>query len=120
MLTFVIAQRTIIHQRSGYKQKIPRSRTLTSVYDRYLEDILAPAEIIGKRTRFLQNGSQILKVHVSEDSHQFLDERKEIIENLYYQLTHRRINIEFKPQYEFSMLSKKTNRKRRRRQQRRE
>lgn len=49
------------------KQKRPRSRTLTSVYDAILEDLVFPAEIVGKRIRVKLDGSQLIKVHLDKN-----------------------------------------------------
>jgi small subunit ribosomal protein S7e len=95
--TFVVAKRTIVHKRSDYKQRIPHNRTLTSVYDSILDDLLNPGVIIGKRLRIRLNGSQLVKVHVNEDSQKYLPaERVSLIENLYFALTNRKIAVEFR------------------------
>ena len=46
---FVLAKRTIINKKADFKQMIPRNRTLTSVYDSMLEDLIFPANVIGRR-----------------------------------------------------------------------
>lgn len=53
--------------RTKNKQKRPRSRTLTSVYDAILEDLVFPAEIVGKRIRVKLDGSQLIKVHLDKN-----------------------------------------------------
>lgn len=53
--------------RAANKQKRPRSRTLTSVYDAILEDLVFPAEIVGKRIRVKLDGSQLIKVHLDKN-----------------------------------------------------
>ena len=50
---------------SRVKQKRPRSRTLTNVHERILEDLVFPTEITGKRTRVSVDGSKLLRVYVS-------------------------------------------------------
>lgn len=45
----------------------PRTRTLTAVHDGMLEDVVYPAEIVGKRVRYRLDGSKIIKVHCSSD-----------------------------------------------------
>lgn len=42
------------------------SRTLTWVYDAILDDLVFPAEIVGKRIRVKLDGKQILKVHLDK------------------------------------------------------
>lgn len=53
--------------RNPLKQKRPRSRTLTTVYDNILEDLVFPAEIVGKRIRVKLDGSQLIKVHLDKN-----------------------------------------------------
>ena len=62
-----VAQRRVLPKptrNSRVQQKRPRSRTLTSVHDRILEDLVFPTEIVGKRTRVAVDGSRLLKVYV--------------------------------------------------------
>jgi small subunit ribosomal protein S7e len=54
-------------RKSRVKQKRPRSRTLTNVHEKILEDLVFPTEIIGKRTRVSADGAKLLKMYVSDD-----------------------------------------------------
>merc|ERR1712137_1328196 len=59
-----VANRTILDKnfrRKGLKVR-PRTRTLTSVHESILEDIVGPTEIFGKRTRVSVDGSKIMKI----------------------------------------------------------
>jgi small subunit ribosomal protein S7e len=40
---------------------------LTSVYDAILEDLVFPAEIVGKRIRVKLDGAQLIKVHLDKN-----------------------------------------------------
>ena len=64
----IIAQRTILPKNvsRSITQNGPRarSRTLTSVHDSILEDIVAPTEIVGKRIRYKTDGTKVLKVYL--------------------------------------------------------
>lgn len=67
-----IAERKILpkpqrNTRNPLKQKRPRSRTLTAVFDAILEDLVFPAEIVGKRIRVKLDGSQLIKVHLDKN-----------------------------------------------------
>merc|ERR1712087_268988 len=62
-VTFV-ANRTILDEnfkRKGLKVR-PRSRTLTSVHESILEDVVGPTEIVGKRTRITADGTKLMKI----------------------------------------------------------
>merc|ERR1711972_519201 len=59
-----VANRTILDKnfrRKGLNVR-PRSRTLTSVHDAILDDVVGPTEIVGRRTRISVDGSKLLKV----------------------------------------------------------
>eukprot|EP00408_Alexandrium_pacificum_P057326 CAMPEP_0171171386 /NCGR_PEP_ID=MMETSP0790-20130122/9191_1 /TAXON_ID=2925 /ORGANISM="Alexandrium catenella, Strain OF101" /LENGTH=193 /DNA_ID=CAMNT_0011636239 /DNA_START=64 /DNA_END=645 /DNA_ORIENTATION=- len=61
-----MANRTILDKNFKRKglQVRPRSRTLTSVHESILEDVVGPTEIVGKRTRVSVDGSKLLKVYL--------------------------------------------------------
>merc|ERR1711881_231543 len=42
----------------------PRSRTLTAVHEAILGDVVYPANISAKRTRYLQDGNKLIKVEL--------------------------------------------------------
>ena len=61
-----IAQRRILpkptRKANKLKQKRPRSRTLMAVHNSILDDLVYPAEIVGKRIRIRLDGSRLFKV----------------------------------------------------------
>lgn len=103
---FVVNQRVIINKKSDFKQRIPRSRTLTSVYDSLLEDLLVPTYVIGKRTCIRLNGQSYYKIYVNDVHQEALKNRIDTIEKIYYQLTNRKTSIEFRPEQSFASIKK--------------
>lgn len=94
--TFIVAHRTLLNKKSAQKQKIPRNRTLTAVYDSILEDLISPGIIIGKRQRYHLDGSQHTKVFLNEESRAFLESKTHLIAQIYKQLTNRKVSFEFR------------------------
>ena len=66
-----IAQRRILQKptrkANKLKQKRPISRTLVAVHNAILDDLVYPAEIVGKRTRIRLDGSRLFKVHLDKN-----------------------------------------------------
>ena len=102
--TFVVAKRTVISKWSDYNQKISKSRTLTDVCDAILEDLLTPGQIIGRRMRVRLNGTHLYKIHVSDDSKPYLQDKVETITQIYHALTNRKIAIEFRAELNFAKV----------------
>ncbi|KAK7571955.1 hypothetical protein V9T40_014427 [Parthenolecanium corni] len=85
--------------RTKNKQKRPRSRTLTHVYDAILEDLVFPAEIVGKRIRVKLDGKQIIKVHLDKTQQTNIEHKVETFASVYRKLTGRDVSFEFPEPY---------------------
>merc|ERR1711982_71767 len=102
----VIAQRRILPKPSSkmknpLKQKRPRSRTLTSVHEAILEDLVYPAEIVGKRIRIRLDGSRLIKVHLDKAQQTNIEHKVETFAAVYKKLTGKEVNFEGYPIREF-------------------
>jgi len=95
-----IAQRRILPKptrktRRKNKQKRPRSRTLTAVHDAMLEDIVFPAEIVGKRIRIKLDGARLFKVHLDKQNQTNVEHKLETFSTVYKKLTGKDVAFEF-------------------------
>ncbi|KAJ3000368.1 hypothetical protein NUW54_g6796 [Trametes sanguinea] len=80
---------------SRVKQKRPRSRTLTQVHEKILEDLVFPTEIVGKRTRVAVDGSKLLKVFLDSKDATSLEYKLDSFSSVYRRLTGKDVVFEF-------------------------
>lgn len=91
-----IAQRTILgknYSRTHPGQQRPNSRTLTTVHEKILDDVVYPTQIVGKRTRVRLDGTKLLKVYLDPKDQKEVDERLGTFAGVYKALTGK--NVEF-------------------------
>ncbi|XP_034132357.1 40S ribosomal protein S7-like [Drosophila guanche] len=97
----VIGERKILPKptrkaRNPLKQKRPRSRTLTAVYDAILEDLVFPAEIVGKRIRVKLDGSQLVKVHLDKNQQTTIEHKVDTFTSVYNYSYCRAVSVHHK------------------------
>ncbi|KAF0771821.1 Uncharacterized protein FWK35_00003267 [Aphis craccivora] len=85
--------------RTKSNQKRPRSRTLTWVYDAILDDLVYPAEIVGKRIRVKLDGKQMMKVHLDKTQQTNIEHKVDTFASVYRKLTGRDVTFEFPEPY---------------------
>ncbi|KAL5231877.1 hypothetical protein ABZP36_030653 [Zizania latifolia] len=61
-VVLVATRRIVSPPKKGSAVVRPRSRTLTAVHDGILEDVVYPAEIVGKRVRYHLDGGKMMKI----------------------------------------------------------
>ena len=95
----IVAQRTILGKNyarsSSSKGPRPRSRTLTSVQDCILDDLVYPTEIVGKRTRCKLDGSKVLKVLLDPKDQVNVETKLDTFSFVYKKLTNKEVIFEF-------------------------
>ena len=81
--------------RTYVSKKVPRDRTLTAVFDGYLDDILYPATIVGKRIRYPTGKTRTFKVLVDPLDKDVVEYKVPAMVACYRALTNRKLEIEF-------------------------
>lgn len=75
------------------------SRTLTSVHDAILEDLVYPAEIVGKRIRIRLDATRLIKVHLDKNQQTNIEHKVETFAAIYKRLTGKEVTFEFPEAY---------------------
>ncbi|OAY24423.1 40S ribosomal protein S7 [Manihot esculenta] len=92
----LIASRRILRPpKKGSAAQRPRTRTLTAVHEAMLEDIVLPAEIVGKRTRYRIDGSKIMKVFLDPKERNNTEYKLETFAAVYRKLSGKDVVFEF-------------------------
>ncbi|GKT33369.1 Ribosomal protein S7e like protein [Aduncisulcus paluster] len=65
----------------------PRSRTLTKVYESFLDDLVFPTYIVGKKTRYSVDGARTLRVALPKEKQSDCVSRLEGFSTIYRKLT---------------------------------
>jgi len=94
----IIAQRTILsknYTRIKAGQQRPRSRTLTTVHNAILEDLVYPVLIVGKRARTKVDGSRQIKVHLDPKDTKDVDYKLKSFSAIYKKLTNKNVDFSF-------------------------
>ncbi|KAG2664558.1 hypothetical protein I3843_16G083500 [Carya illinoinensis] len=92
----LIATRRILRPpKKGSAAQRPRSRTLTSVQEAMLEDIVLPAEIVGKRVRYRIDGSKIMKVFLDPKERNNTEYKLDTFSAVYRKLSGKDVAFEY-------------------------
>ena len=104
----IIASRSIESRwiKVNRTQQRSNSRTLSNVYNEYLNELLLPGSIISSRTRVRLDGSSINKITLDKADQHFLEERVPAIRAAYKKLTSRDIELDFQKEPTFYVLKK--------------
>jgi hypothetical protein len=104
----IVAARNIESRwiKANRTQQRSNSRTLTNVYNEYLNELLLPGSIISSRTRVRLDGSSITKITLDKADQHFLEERVPAIRAAYKKLTSREIEVDFQKEATYYVLKK--------------
>ncbi|PSR89065.1 40S ribosomal protein [Actinidia chinensis var. chinensis] len=81
--------------KKGSAVQRPRSRTLTAVHEAMLEDIVVPAEIVGKHVRYRIDGSKIMKVFLDPKERNNTEYKLNTYASVYRKLSGKDVVFEY-------------------------
>ncbi|CAN6283038.1 unnamed protein product [Urochloa humidicola] len=92
----IVATRRIVRPpKKGSAVVRPRTRTLTAVHDAMLEDVVYPAEIVGKRVRYHLDGSKIMKIFLDPKERNNTEYKLETFSAVYRRLCGKDVVYEY-------------------------
>ncbi|KAL2585971.1 hypothetical protein AAZV13_13G025400 [Glycine max] len=94
-VVFIATRRIVRPPKKGSAVQRPRTRTLTAVHDAMLEDVVYPAEIVGKRVRYRIDGSKIMKVFLDPKERNNTEYKLETFSGVYRKLTGKDVVFEY-------------------------
>ncbi|KAF6165702.1 hypothetical protein GIB67_012599 [Kingdonia uniflora] len=92
----IIASRRIVRPpKKGSALQRPRNRTLTAVHDAMLEDVVYPAEIVGKRIKYRVDGTKIIKIFLDPKERNNTEYKLETFTGVYRKLSGKDVVFEY-------------------------
>lgn len=92
---FIATRRILRPPKKGSAVVRPRNRTLTAVHDSILEDVVYPAEIVGKRARYRLDGSKIIKIFLDPKERNNTENKLETFSGVYRRLCGKDVVFEY-------------------------
>ncbi|KAL6521522.1 40S ribosomal protein [Orobanche gracilis] len=94
-VVFIATRRIVRPPKKGSAVQRPRTRTLTAVHEAMLEDIVYPAEVVGKRVRYRLDGSKIMKIFLNVKAKNDTENKLETFSAVYRKLSGKEVVFEF-------------------------
>ncbi|KAD3640805.1 hypothetical protein R6Q59_003487 [Mikania micrantha] len=94
-VVLIATRRMLPPPKKGSAVQRPRNRTLTAVHDAMLEDIVYPAEIVGKRIRYRIDGSKIIKIYLDPKARNDTEYKLETFGGVYKKLCGKDVVFEY-------------------------
>jgi len=92
---FIASRRILRPPKKGSAVVRPRNRTLTAVHEAILEDVVYPAEIVGKRVRYRLDGSKIIKIFLDPKERNNTEYKLETFAGVYRRLCGKDVVFEY-------------------------
>merc|ERR1712224_701266 len=86
-VVFTASYQILPKPKSGILSRRARSRTLTSVHETILRDLVYPSEIVGKRFRYGPDGSKSLIVYLEQKDRYCTEHKLETFSAIYEKIT---------------------------------